>query len=265
VHAPFFDWIAEAGARVHAVPLRNGRLDLGELHRAFAAGPAAFLLCNPHNPVGLVHSRDELAELVRIATSCDVPVLSDEINAPLVLPGAKFTPILTVPGAAKVALSVVSTSKAWNLAGLKCATIVTGSPAMAVLAARLPADIQRRIGHLGVMASIAAYDEGRDWLDRLIATLDHRRQLLGSLLAARVPGVSWSPPEATFLAWLDCTMFGKGTAPRDLLYDRGLVAVEAGPRFGAVGSGHVRLNFGTSERILVAAIDRMSEAFARVV
>jgi cysteine-S-conjugate beta-lyase len=259
-----FDWVVEAGGRVQEVPLCDGRLNLEQLQRAFAAGPAAFILCNPHNPVGLVHSRAELTEIVRLATTYDVPVLSDEVNAPLVLPGAKFTPILTVPGAARVAVSLVSTSEAWNLAGLKCATMVTASSAMAVLTDRLAPSTPSRIGHFAVMASIAAYDEGRDWLDQLIATLDHRRGLLNSLLAARLPGVYWRPPEATFLAWLDCSSFGRGTTPRDLLFDRGRIAVEAGPRFGAGGSGHVRLNFGTSEAILVSAVDRMAEAFAGV-
>lgn len=197
---------------------------------------------------------------MRRATAYGVAVLSDEIHAPLVLPGAMFTPILTVPGAAKVAVSLVSTSKAWNLAGLKCATIVTASPELAAVVRRLPPDTPWRIGHFGVMASIAAYEEGRDWLDRLLATLDHRRALLGRLLAERLPKVSWRPPEATFLAWLDCSAFGAGTQPRDLFFTDGRVALEPGPRFGAAGSGHVRLNFGTSAEILETAIDRMAEA-----
>ncbi|HTF08357.1 MAG TPA: aminotransferase class I/II-fold pyridoxal phosphate-dependent enzyme, partial [Asanoa sp.] len=260
VYPPFFGWVPEAGGRVHEVPLRDGRLDFAGLERAFAAHPAAFLLCNPHNPVGRVHSREELTEVVRLATAYGVPVISDEIHAPLVLPGATFTPILTIPGAAAVAVSLVSTSKAWNLAGLKCATVVTASPAMAAVTDRLPPDTKWRVGHFGVLASVAAYTEGTPWLDRLLATLDDRRALLGRLLAERLPEVSWQPPEATFLAWLDCSAIGGGAAPRELFFEKGRVALEPGPRFGAAGSGHVRLNFGTSAEILEAAVDRMAAA-----
>ena len=260
VYHPFFGWVPEAGGRVLEVPLAGGRLDLAGLERAFATHPAAFVLCNPHNPVGRVHTRDELAEVVRLATAYGVPVISDEIHAPLVLPGATFTPILTIPGAAAVSVSLVSTSKAWNLAGLKCATIVTAGPEMAAITDRLPPDTMWRVGHFGVLASVAAYTEGGPWLERLIATLDHRRSLLDRLVRERLPDVFWQPPDATFLAWLDCSAIGAGAAPRELFFEKGRVALEAGPRFGAAGSGHVRLNFGTSAEILELAVDRMAAA-----
>ena len=150
VYPPFFDWVPEAGARILEVPLaeRDGRprLDLDGLERAFAAHPAAYVLCNPQNPVGTVHSPEELEALVRLARIYRVILISDEIHAPLVLPGATFTPLLTVRGAGELAVSVVSASKAWNLAGLKCAAVVTASPAMASLMARFPPDTRWRIG-----------------------------------------------------------------------------------------------------------------------
>ena len=132
VYPPFFDWVPEAGARLLEVPLARDaagwRLDLAALEAAFATHPAAYVLCNPHNPVGRVHTADELAALVRLARIYRVAIVSDEIHGPLVLPGATFTPLLTVPGAAEVAVSVLSASKAWNLAGLKCAAVVTAAP-----------------------------------------------------------------------------------------------------------------------------------------
>ncbi|GAB1646203.1 MalY/PatB family protein [Krasilnikovia sp. MM14-A1259] len=267
VYPPFFDWVPEAGARLHEVPLARDedggfRLDLPALDRAFAARPAAYVLCNPHNPVGRVHTPDELAALVRLARVHGVPIVSDEIHAPLVLPGATFTPLLSVPGAAEVAVSVVSASKAFNLAGLKCAAVVTAAPATAALVHRFPADARWRTGHLGVLASVAAYTEGGAWLDRLLATLDARRTQLGGLLAERLPGVRWRPPDATYLAWLDCAVLGSGDAPRELFFARGRIALEPGLRFGAPGTGHVRLNFGTSAEILDEAVGRMAAATA---
>jgi cysteine-S-conjugate beta-lyase len=263
-YPPFFDWVPEAGVRLLEVPLAHQadgwRLDLDALERAFATHPAAYVLCNPQNPVGRVHTAAELAALVRLARIYRVTLISDEIHGPLVLPGATFTPLLTVPGAAEVAVTVMSASKAWNLAGLKCAAVVTASPRLAAVVDRFPTDTRWRFGHFGVLASVAAYTEAELWLDDLLITLDQRRAQLGALLAARLPMISWHPPEATFLAWLDCSAIGPDDTARALFLDRGRVALEPGLRFGAVGSGHTRLNFATSETILDEAVTRMARA-----
>ncbi len=262
VYPPFFDWVPEAGARLLEVPLAQGpegwRLDLDALEAAFATHPAAYVLCNPQNPVGRVHAADELAALVRLARLYRVTLISDEIHGPLALPGATFTPLLTVPGAAGVAVTVMSASKAWNLAGLKCAAVVTASPRMAAAVARFPPDTIWRFGHFGVLATVAAYTDGEPWLDRLLATLDHRRALLSTLLWDRLPMISWHPPEATFLAWLDCSALGPDDQARERFLARGRVALEPGLRFGAVGSGYARLNFATSASILDQATARMA-------
>ena len=262
VYPPFFDWVAEAGARLVQVPLALGpagwRLDLAALETAFAAGPAVYVLCNPHNPVGRVHTADELAALVRLAEAYQVTVISDEIHGPLVLPGAAFTPLLTIPGAAEVAVSVLSASKAWNLAGLKCAAVVTAAPRTAALADRFPPDSRWRIGHFGVIAAVAALTDGEPWLDQLLVTLDRRRTLLAGLLRERLPMLTWHPPEATFLAWLDCSALGPAQVARDRFLARGRVALEPGLRFGAPGSGYARLNFATSTSILDQATAQMA-------
>jgi cysteine-S-conjugate beta-lyase len=260
VYPPFFDWVPEAGARAHEVPLVNGRLDLAGLQQAFAEHPAAFLLCNPQNPVGRVHSHEELTEVIRLARAYGVTVVSDEIHGPLVLPNAAFTPILTVPDAAEIAVCVASASKAWNLAGLKCGTVVTASPATAAVVQRFPPETRWRVGHFGVLATVAAYTEGGPWLDRLLVTLADRRTLLGRLLAERLPSLSWRPPEATFLAWLDCSAIGSGDTPWEHFFEKARIAMEPGLSFGAAGSGYVRLNFATSAEILDEATARMARS-----
>ncbi len=176
VYPPFFTWVTEVGARRVEVPLQRDeadgswRLDLPALERAFRNRPAAYILCNPHNPVGRVHDPDELGALVKLATRYDVTILSDEIHGPLVLPGATFSPLLTLPGAADVAITLTSVSKAWNLAGLKCAAIVPGSRRMDPVMQRLPEEMSARTGHFGVIAAVAAWMHGSAWLDRLLAT-----------------------------------------------------------------------------------------------
>ena len=267
VYPPFFRWVPEAGATGVEVPLSSTddgyRLDLAGLERAFAdERPAVHLLCSPHNPVGRVHSPDELAALVELARRYDVVLVSDEIHAPLVLPGATFTPLLTVPGAAEVTIALLSASKAFNLAGLKCAAVVSASAGMAEVVQRMPDDLRWRVGHFGVLATVAALTEGGEWLDRLLLTLDRRRAQLGDLLAERLPAVRWTPPEATYLAWLDCAALGAGDSAREACLEQGRVAFERGTRFGAPGDGHLRLNFGTSAEILDEAIRRMARALA---
>jgi len=265
VYPPFFDWLEESQATRIDAPLRQTadgawRLDFDTLAAAFARRPVAYILCHRHNPVGRVHSADELAEVARLAQEYGVRVIADEIHSPLVLPGAKYTPFLTIPGAAEIGISLQSASKAWNLAGLKCATIVSASPTMAADVERRPADAKWRIGHLGALATVAAYTDGGEWLDALLGTLDLRRRQLGDLIADRLPDIAWTPPEASFLAWLDCRRIGTGDQPQRQFLERGRVAVEPGPNFGPPGGGWVRLNYGTSAEILIEGVRRMAAA-----
>jgi cystathionine beta-lyase len=263
VYPPFWNWVTEVGAHAVEVPLTDDgswRLDLPALERAFAQRPAAYLLCNPHNPVGRVPDAAELAALVELATRYGVPLVSDEIHAPLTLPGETFTPLLTVPGAADVALALVSASKAFNLAGLKCAAVVAGSAPMHAVLTRMPPDVRWRAGHLGVLASVAAFTDGDAWLDGLRGALADRFDTLGQLLAEQLPQVRWCRPQATFLAWLDCRAVGEGDAPFQRFLQRGRVAVEPGTRFGVPGSGFVRLNVGTSHELLTEGVARMAAA-----
>ena len=264
VYAPFYHWVVETRTRLLEAPLcQDGSgqwtLDLEALEDAFRQRPAAYILCNPHNPVGRVHGPDELAHVVALAHEYGVCVIADEIHAPLVLPGARFTPLLTLPGAEEVAVSLVSASKAWNLAGLKCALVVSAPP-LRPLVDRLPPDGRWRIGHFGALATVAAFTAGGTWLDALLETLDLRRRELGQLLAEHVPDIRWHPPEATYLAWLDCRRIGSGTQPYETFLRRARVALEPGPSYGSPGSGHVRLNFGTSGEILAEAVQRMGAA-----
>jgi len=267
VYAPFYSWVTETRTRLLEAPLRREesgawRLDLGALEAAFRQGPAAYVLCNPHNPVGRVHEPDELIAVVELAHQYGVRVIADEIHAPLVLPGATFTPLLTLPGAGDVAVSLVSASKAWNLAGLKCALVVSEPPLRSVVD-RLPPDGRWRIGHFGALATVAAFRDGTGWLDVLLETLDIRRTELSRLLPEHLPGVRWHPPQATYLAWLDCRSVGTGTKPWEHFLRQARVALEPGPAYGPPGSGFVRLNFGTSGEILAEAVRRMGAALER--
>jgi cysteine-S-conjugate beta-lyase len=265
VYDSFFPWVAEAGCRLVEVPLaRTGdgwALDLEAIQAAFRDGARVHLLCSPHNPTGTVHHRQDLERLAALAARHGVTVLADEIHAPLVLPGRTHHPFLSVsPEAARHGMVFTSASKAWNLAGLKCAAIVTADPATRRLAERLPEELPWRVGQLGVLGGIAAFQEGEPWLEEVLGVLDHHRHHLAELLAARIPAIRYRPPDAGYLAWLDCSALGLGDDPSAVFLARGRVALSPGPSFGRPGVGHARLNMGTSRQILAAAVDRMAGA-----
>ncbi|WP_425443877.1 MalY/PatB family protein [Streptomyces aidingensis] len=259
VYPPFYGFLRNAGLRVAEAPLDPaGRLDAAALAAAFRRGPAAYVLCSPHNPTGTVHTAGELAELARLAGRYGVRVIADEVHAPLVLPGARFVPYLTVPGA-ETAFSLVSASKAWQLAGAKAALAVAGPGAAGDLA-RLPEEVSHGPSHLGVIAHIAAFRHCDDWLDTLLAGLDGNRGLLAGLLAEHLPRVRCRPPEGGYLAWLDCRELELGEDPAGVFLDRGRVAVTAGRYFGTGGAGHVRLAFATPPPLLAEAVRRLGRA-----
>ncbi len=265
VYPPFFAHISEAGRRVVEVPLarRDGRwdLDFDALEAAFAAGARGYLLCNPHNPTGRVFGAADLGRIGALAERFGVIVLADEIHAPLTLSGTWHTPFVSLGGpAAEHGVTLASASKAFNVAGLKAAVAVAGSPAMQRLLDRLPAASQFGAGLFGVLASLAAWDYGGEWLDALLGQLDHARAEFGALLARRLPQAAYHPPEASYLAWVDVSRLGLGPDPAQVFLDRGRVALGDGLRFGAPGEGHVRVTIGTSSALLADIVDRMAVA-----
>lgn len=266
VYDSFFGFVEAIGRRRLDAPLgADGRLDLDVLSAVFreatASGErAAYLLCNPQNPTGTVHSPEELTALAALAAEHGVRVVSDEIHAPVTYPGGpSTTPYLTVPGGER-GVAVFSPSKAWNLAGLKSALVVAGSAA-ADDVARLHEVHTHGSSHLGEIAHVAALRDGREWQERLMVELAANRDLLGRLLAEHLPQVRWTPPEATYLAWLDCRELDLGEDPAAVFRERGRVALGSGPRYGAdAGRGFVRLNLATSPAIVEEAVSRMTAA-----
>ncbi|WP_228390104.1 MalY/PatB family protein [Streptomyces smaragdinus] len=257
VYPPFYAFVEHMDRRIAEAPLgADRRIDFTALAEAFRAGARAYLLCNPHNPTGTVHTAAELAEVARLAEEYGVRVVADEIHAPLVPDGAVFTPNLSVPGAER-GLSLLSASKAWNLAGLKAALAVAG-PGSADELAAMPEEVGHGPSHLGVMAHTAALRHGGPWLDALLAGLAHNRELLSVLLAEHLPAVRYRPPEGTYLAWLDCRELGLGDDPAAVFLERGRVALSGGLPFGSGGAGHVRLNLAASPEVLREAVRRMA-------
>jgi cystathionine beta-lyase len=238
----------------------RAEIDLDLLDRLFAEGAQTLLLTQPHNPWGRVFTRSELEGIRDVVVRHGARVVSDEIHAPLVLPGAEHVSYLAIEGTHDHAVAVVAASKAFNTAGLRCAQLVVPSAADRALLDAQPMSRNDSWSPLGVVAARAAYDLGDPWLASLVERLDQQRTLLADLLAAHLPEVRMRPLEATYLAWLDASAHGHDDAAAVALA-RGRVRVSPCESFAPGLTGHVRLNIATSPDRLTEIVERLAKAW----
>jgi cystathionine beta-lyase len=259
-YRPLLDVVGLTGRTLVPVPALDAdrRLDVAAIDAAFAAGARTVLLCSPHNPLGRVWTRPELEALRDVVLRHGARVVSDEIHAPLVLPGARHVPYALLEGTAEHVTTVTSASKAWNIPGVKCAQIVTGTAADRAALAAAPHVANHGLGSLGIAATVAAYTAGRPWLDAVVEELTRRREELAALLADRLPQVRWTPPEATYLGWLEVP----GVADPAVRARAAGVLVSRGPEFGPGFERFTRLVFATSTERLGRIVDRLADAWA---
>jgi len=258
-YPPFRDVVAIAGRELVAVELDpdadDAALDLAAVEDAFRAGARTLLLCNPHNPLGRVATPDELIALAALARRYDARVIADEIHGPLVLPGATFTPYLSVD---ERGILVTSPSKTFNTAGLHCAQVVTLDPAEQARLRGVPLPQNHAYSPLGMIAAVVAWTDGDDWNKALVERLDAQRTLLGELLAEHLPDARMRPLEATYLPWLDLRTYGHDD-PATLALGHG-VRVGPGEHYQPGLAGHVRLNIATDGRRLEQIVERFAAA-----
>jgi cysteine-S-conjugate beta-lyase len=239
-------------------------LDLDVIDEAFRRGGHLLIFCNPYNPLGRVFTADEMAELTSVVDYRGGRVFADEIHGPLVYPGNRHIPYASTSDAAAAhTLTATSASKAWNLPGLKCAQVILGSEADRQHWDELAFFATHGASNPGVVANIAAYTRGGEWLDDVVGYLDDSRRLLADLLARHLPQVRYRPPDGTYLAWLDCTGLDLPGSPGELVTDRAHVTVVDGPAFGAGGAGGFRFNFATPQPIMTEMVERMAAVLDR--
>jgi cystathionine beta-lyase len=267
IYPPFLSAAREHGLRVVENPLRETargyEVDLDALRAGVDERTRVLLLSSPHNPTGRVFTRDELAGMAEIACERGLWIVSDEIHADLVLGGARHVPIASLgPEIAARTLTLNSASKAFNIAGLRCAVACFGSAELREAFLALPRHVRGGLNTLGIQATEAAWRHGDPWLEQVRAHLEAQRDFVASFVAEELPGVGHHPPEATYLAWLDCRALGLEPRPYRFFLDRARVALSDGRAFGTPGEGFVRLNFATSRAILREALERMAKALA---
>jgi cystathionine beta-lyase len=233
--------------------------DWAGIEAAYKSGIAVHLLCSPHNPLGKVYTREDLLRIVELAKRYGVVVISDEIHAPLTFKEQPFIPFLALgDAAAEVGVAVSAASKGWNIAGLKCAIIISQSEKMHEKLNELPPALHYRASLLGAFATVAAFEKGEPWLDQAIEILDENRQLIANLVSARIPSVKYAMPHCSYLAWLDVSALNLGEDPGAELIAKAKVAFNSGHIYGALGKSHVRFNFATSPAIITEAIERIA-------
>ncbi len=266
VYPPMLRAPGNAGRTRRRVRLVEGakryERDLDAFEAAIADRTSLFLLCNPHNPVGRAFEEDELEKLADVCLRHNVTICSDEIHCDILFDEHQHIPIASLsPEVAATTITLLAPSKTYNIAGLHCALGVAQDPDLRARLRRAGADLVPGPNLLGLTAALAAYREGQEWLDGLLAYLEANRDYVAEAVAG-LPGMRCWPVEATFLAWLDCREAGIPGNPHTFFLEQAGVAMNDGRSFGPGGEGFVRLNFGCRRATLVEALDRMRQALA---
>lgn len=272
VYYPYYDYIRRTRREVAFNPLveREGRYEMdfdGLEHLAKDPRTKFMILCSPHNPVGRCWTRQELERVGRICLEHGVMLAVDEIHGDLILNGQFVAYGTLEEELVQRCIICTSPSKTFNLAGLLVSDIIIPND-------QIRADFQEKLapyylwpGSFGAAAQIAAYEQGEDWLEQLLAYLRGNAQYIGEFIAERMPRVKYRPPEATYLAWLDFRDYGMD---REQLWDfmchKAQVATDDGPKFGpnGEGDGFQRLNFACPRQQLTQALERIAQVLDRL-
>jgi cystathionine beta-lyase len=262
VYYNFYNWIKEIHCEVVDAPLVENELryalDFSGIEAAYAAGVKVHILCNPHNPVGAVFTKSELANLADLAKQYGVRIMSDEIHAPLVYKENTFTPFLSASeNAREVGFAFLSATKTFNIAGLKCAQIVAQSDQNCAILEKLPLAVHSRASLFGAIASAVAYHDCIDWLDALIVELDSSRRFLKELMSNSGTSIGYRMPEAGYFGWLDLRRLDMQGDVAQRFITEGKIAIAPGNFYGPSGSGFIRMNFSTSKEIVQDAVTRI--------
>jgi cystathionine beta-lyase len=261
---PILEWVGNPVVQLPMLRTEHGwQMDEAGLDAAFAAGAGMLLLCNPHNPIGKVYTREELTRISAIVEKHGTRVFSDEIHAPLVFDGLAHVPYAALSEqAARQAITAVSASKMWNLAGLKCAQLVLSRDEDRALWRAIGHRVNDATSTFGVIAQTAAWAQGGPWRQQVLAYLQGSRDALAQQLAQHLPQIGHVPAQGTYLAWLDCRTLGLPPSPQAFFRQQAHVAMTDGADCGMGGAGHVRFNFALPRPLLVQAVAQMAQAVA---
>lgn len=265
-YPPFRDAINSTERELLALPMRDDGsryvFDMAELERLVNKRTRIFVLCNPQNPTGRVFSRNELLALGQFAIEHDLIVISDEIHSDLVYPGQHHIPFASLgPDIAAHTVTLNSATKSFNIPGLRCALIAFGTEELRTrFHKRIPLKLTGSANIFGVDATVAAWNECQPWLDAVMEHLLKARNRVKEVLAAEAPEIRFHSPEATYLAWLDCSKLGLSASAFQFFHNTARIGFSAGESFDPDCAQFVRFNFATSMPILDNILDRFVTA-----
>ncbi|PPD57550.1 MalY/PatB family protein [Dehalogenimonas etheniformans] len=275
IYHPFWALVAGAGCRVAASPMKfeGGRyeMDFGDLKRLFSTPhpgfmappqPKAKILCNPHNPVGRVYTPDEQRKIGEIAIDSGAIVISDEVHCELLFDGTKHTPFATLSEEfAQNSITCMSASKTFNLAGLAASVIIIPNAHLRADFQTARAGIMPQPDSMALAALEAAFRDGDEWLQQLLAYLQGNLDFLVDFFEKRIPKIKVVRPQGTYLVWLDCRGLGLDSkALRNFFIHQARVGLDEGCRFGPHGEGFMRMNIACPRSTLEEALTRIEKA-----
>jgi cysteine-S-conjugate beta-lyase len=267
VYYPFFTCVKGSGRKMVENPLRleNGRyyFDFEDLKAKIDDKTKMLLLSSPHNPGGMVWTKEELTELGRICKEKGVIIVSDEIHSDLIYPGHKHVPLPSISEElAEITVVCMAPNKTFNIAGLSSAFLVIPQKKMRVRYERLLNVLHVQGGNIfGTVATEAAYTHGEEWLGELLEYLQGNLKYLNEFMADRLPKIKVMQPESTFLVWLDFRDYGLSEKEmKDVLVNKAGVAMNVGSMFGTGGEGYFRMNIGCPRSTLQEGLERIEKA-----
>jgi len=266
IYPPFLSAPRNAGAERIEVPLMQTasgyfEIDFPAFEAAIQPNTRLFMLCNPHNPVGRVYSKTELEKLADICLKHHILICSDEIHSELTFSGFHHTPIASLDEqVAQNTVTLIAPSKTFNIAGLESSVAICKNSELRKQLEGARKGLLGGVNVMGLTACLSAYQGGDAWLKELLVVLERNRDLMVEFIRARMPGIKVNPPEATYLAWLDCRGLQLEGGAYQYFLQRAKVALNDGKEFGIPGEGFLRFNFGCPEAMMLEALQRMERA-----
>lgn len=234
-------------------------IDFDEFENKISTGVKVLILCNPHNPIGRVWTKEELERIVEICESYKVFIISDEIHSDLVFKGYKHISLTTVaPYYKDNIVTLTAPSKTFNLAGLYVSNaIITDEK----LRSRYKELFSTTPNVLGAEALIAAYNKGEIWLEELLEYIESNYNYVLKFVNKNVPKIKVIKQEGTFLTWLDCRELGLSDEELERFFlEKAKLALSTGTAFGKGGSGFMRMNIGCPISTVKEALERLKNA-----
>jgi len=269
VYPPFFQTACNADMVLQEAMLARDldghyEVDWEAFEAAITDQTKVFILCNPHNPVGRVFSKDELERMAEICLRKRVIICSDEIHCDLIFKGHRHIPIASLDKEiAQNTITLMSPTKTFNIAGLQFSFAIVQNKELRQKLEQTMRGVVMWVNLIGRNAALAAYLYGQEWLDQVLAYMELNRDLLFDYVQTQIPEISMVKPEGTYLAWLDCHKTAIQGNPCKFFLKEARVAFNDGVTFGKGGNGFVRLNFACSKEVLYQALDRVKESISK--